>query len=107
MRLLALTFPLFPRAPCHLSFTNCPQAALTGVMWRLVDALGVADALGIKPSALSGFIQDLAVGYRDNPFHNLHHATCVTHFTYMLVQGWDARRLLSPQQVYHMPPLLY
>ena len=80
-------------------FSLTDKAALTGVMWRLLDALGVADALGVKPSALSGFVQDLAVGYRENPFHNLHHATCVTHFTYMLVNGWEARRFLSPQQV--------
>ena len=76
------------------------KRVLMGVMWRFIDALGVGRELGISESALQGFVQDVAVGYRDNPFHNLHHATCVTHFTYMLMHAWDAKKYLNSQQVY-------
>ena len=75
------------------------KRVLMGVMWRLIDALGVGSDLGVSESSLQGFVQDVAVGYRDNPFHNLHHATCVTHFTYMLINAWDAKKFLSSQQV--------
>ena len=75
------------------------KRVLMGVMWRFIDALGVGRELGISESALQGFVQDVAVGYRDNPFHNLHHATCVTHFTYMLMHAWDAKKYLNSQQV--------
>ena len=75
------------------------KRVLMGVMWRLIDALGVGQDLGLNDSALRGFVQDVAVGYRDNPFHNLHHATCVTHFTYMLINSWDAKKFLNSQQV--------
>lgn len=73
---------------------------LHSVVDRLFESLQVLDVLGISPITLTNYIREIGDKYHDNPFHNFHHATCVTHFAYKLIQATNAVRYLSPQQLF-------
>ena len=76
------------------------KSVLLNVVDRLFESLQVLDVLGINPVTLNNYIRGIADKYHDNPFHNFHHATCVTHFAYKLIQATNAVRYLSPQQLF-------
>lgn len=76
------------------------KPVLLNVVDRLFESLQVLDVLGINPVTLNNYIRGIADKYHDNPFHNFHHATCVTHFAYKLIQATNAVRYLSPQQLF-------
>ena len=44
---------------------------LLNAIGRLVQALGVAEHLGVDQSHLGNYLADVADKYRNNPFHNL------------------------------------
>jgi GAF domain-containing protein len=76
------------------------KPVLLNVVDRLFESLQVLDVLGINPVTLNNYIRGIGDKYHDNPFHNFHHATCVTHFAYKLIQATNAVRYLSPQQLF-------
>jgi hypothetical protein len=56
--------------------------------------------LCIDPCMLANYIRDVGDNYHDNPFHNLHHATYVTQFAFMLIHATGVDKWLSPQQLF-------
>ena len=44
------------------------------------------NTLSINSAKLGSFLRDVASLYHNNPFHNLQHAACVTHFVTMLMR---------------------
>ena len=76
------------------------KTVLINVMGQIFESLNLLGVLGIEPIVLANYIRDIANKYHDNPFHNLHHASCVTHFAYMLIRATEAERYLSPQQLF-------
>jgi high affinity cGMP-specific 3',5'-cyclic phosphodiesterase 9 len=49
---------------------------------------------------LANYIRDIGDNYHNNPFHNLHHATYVTQFAFMLIHATGVDKWLSPQQLF-------
>ena len=76
------------------------KAVLVNSIGKIFESLQLLDVLGICPMILANFLREISVKYHDNPFHNLHHATCVTQFAYMLINATDAVKYLSPQQLF-------
>ena len=76
------------------------KTVLVSVLGRIFESIQLLDGLGIEPLMLANYLRDIADKYHDNPFHNLHHATCVTQFAYMLIHATDAAKYLSPQQFF-------
>jgi GAF domain-containing protein len=76
---------------------NC----LVNALGLVFQSLNLLDTLGIDPNTLANYISDVSVKYHDkNPFHNLHHATYVTQFAYMLIHATNADKYLSPKQLF-------
>lgn len=76
---------------------NC----LVNALGLVFQSLNLLDTLGIDPKILANYISDVSVKYHDkNPFHNLHHATYVTQFAYMLIHATNADKYLSPKQLF-------
>lgn len=76
---------------------NC----LVNALGLVFQSLNLLDKLGIDPKTLANYISDVSVKYHDkNPFHNLHHATYVTQFAYMLIHATNADKYLSPKQLF-------
>ena len=67
------------RLPPLLSHVALCLHSVTSASWywwwlcsgRLVEALGVADVLGVDMGALARYFSDICGRYRNNPFHNL------------------------------------
>ena len=73
---------------------------LLNVIGHVLESLDVLDKLGINRECLANYIRDVCEKYHDNPFHNFHHATSVTHFSYMLIRSTGASRYLSNEQLF-------
>lgn len=73
---------------------------LVNALGLIFDSLNLLDSLGIDSVTLANYIRDVSCKYHDNPFHNLHHATYVTQFAYMLIHATDANKYLSPRQIF-------
>jgi hypothetical protein len=54
-----------------LCLHSVPSASWWLYSGRLVEALGVADVLGVDMGALARYFSDICGRYRNNPFHNL------------------------------------
>ena len=81
-----------------LQITNTDH--LLTVIYKLFESMRVIDELGVDFRVLATYVLDISTRYHDNPFHNLHHITGVTQFTYMLVFAMQGKgpAFLSPQQ---------
>jgi GAF domain-containing protein len=73
---------------------------LCNIMGKYFDSLFNLDELNVDSSSLARYIAEVGRHYHDRPFHNLQHATCVTHFTYMLIKGFDAPKSLKQHLVF-------
>lgn len=73
---------------------------LVNALGRIFENLLLLDNLGIDPYMLANYIRDVADNYHDNPFHNLHHATYVTQFAFMLIHATGVDKWLAPQQLF-------
>ena len=73
---------------------------LCNIMGKFFDSLFNLDELNVDSSTLARYIAEVGRHYHDRPFHNLQHATCVTHFTYMLIKAADAPKNLKIHQVF-------
>lgn len=77
------------------------KSCLVNALGLIFQSLNLLDTLGIDPKTLANYISDVSVKYHDkNPFHNLHHATYVTQFAYMLIHATNADKYLSPKQLF-------
>ena len=76
------------------------KAVLVNVLGKIFECLQLLDGLGICPVMLASYLREISFKYHDNPFHNLQHATCVTQFSYMLINATNAVKYLSPQQLF-------
>ena len=56
------------------------------------------NTLGINSAKLGSFLRDVAALYHSNPFHNLQHSACVTHFVAMLMRTIKCDSVLSIYQ---------
>ena len=73
---------------------------LLNVIGHVLESLDVLDNIGINRECLANYIRDVCEKYHENPFHNFHHATSVTHFSYMLIRSTGASRYLSKEQLF-------
>lgn len=73
---------------------------LCNIMGKLFESICNLDDLGIDKFTLARYIAEVGKNYHDRPFHNLQHATCVTHFTYKLITATKAEQNLSKYQVF-------
>ena len=73
---------------------------LVNALGLIFHSLHLLESLGINSQVLANYIRDVSCRYHDNPFHNLHHATYVTQFAYMLIHATDANKYLSPRQLF-------
>jgi hypothetical protein len=77
------------------------RSVLVNTIGRLFEAMfpSIAD-LDIDPSSLALYIHDVSEKYHDRPFHNLHHATTVTHFSFMLIHATNASQYLTKHHLF-------
>jgi GAF domain-containing protein len=82
-----------------LEVTN--RAVLVNIMGRLFETLfpNMAE-LDIDSNMLALYIQEVSDKYHDRPFHNLHHATTVTHFSFMLIHATNAAQHLTKHHLF-------
>lgn len=73
---------------------------LCNIIGRFFDHLFNLDDLNVDPSTLARYIKEVGRHYHDRPFHNLQHAACVTHFTFMLINESRAMDNLKLHQVF-------
>lgn len=73
---------------------------LCNIIGKFFDTLFAIDEMNIDPSTLARYIVEVGKHYHDRPFHNLQHSTCVTHFTFMLINATAAPENLSQYQVF-------
>ena len=73
---------------------------LLNVIGHVIESLEVLDTLGINRECLANYIREICEKYHENPFHNFHHATCVTHFSFMLIRATEASKYLSAEQLF-------
>jgi PAS domain-containing protein/putative methionine-R-sulfoxide reductase with GAF domain len=63
---------------------------LCNIIGRFFESLFNLERLCVDPATLARFIAEAGRHYHDRPFHNLQHATCVSHFCYMLIRTTGA-----------------
>eukprot|EP01031_Cornospumella_fuschlensis_P029258 gene29258-35317_t len=73
---------------------------LCNIIGKFFDTLFAVDEMNIDSSTLARYIVEVGKHYHDRPFHNLQHSTCVTHFTFMLINATAAPENLSQYQVF-------
>eukprot|EP00599_Poterioochromonas_sp_BG-1_P011610 CAMPEP_0173155560 /NCGR_PEP_ID=MMETSP1105-20130129/14176_1 /TAXON_ID=2985 /ORGANISM="Ochromonas sp., Strain BG-1" /LENGTH=1172 /DNA_ID=CAMNT_0014072005 /DNA_START=603 /DNA_END=4121 /DNA_ORIENTATION=- len=73
---------------------------LCNIMGKFFETLFNVEELSIDSSTLARYIAEVGRHYHDRPFHNLQHATCVTHFTFMLIRASEAPKYLKPHLVF-------
>lgn len=73
---------------------------LCNIIGHFFDHLFNLEDLNVDPSTLARYIKEVGRHYHDRPFHNLQHATCVSHFTFMLINESKAMENLKIHQVF-------
>lgn len=73
---------------------------LCNVVGEFFNNLVILSDIGINSETLARFILEVAKNYHDRPFHNLQHASGVTHFTYMLLNATNAKENLKQHQLF-------
>eukprot|EP01038_Epipyxis_sp_PR26KG_P011345 gene11345-15210_t len=73
---------------------------LCNIIGKLFETLFNFSELNIDPSTMARYIMEVGKHYHDRPFHNLQHATCVTHFTHMLIKAAKAMDQIKTHQVF-------
>eukprot|EP01038_Epipyxis_sp_PR26KG_P015053 gene15053-20254_t len=73
---------------------------LCNIIGKIFDTTFNLQELGVDQTTLARFILETAKKYHDRPFHNLQHATCVTHMTMMLIRETRASDNLKPYQLF-------
>lgn len=73
---------------------------LCNIIGSFFNKLFDLEELGVDSSTLARYIAEVGRHYHDRPFHNLQHAACVTHFSFMLINASQAMENLKPHQVF-------
>jgi GAF domain-containing protein len=73
---------------------------LCNIIGRFFEHLFNLEELNVDSSTLARYVKEVGRHYHDRPFHNLQHATCVTHFTFMLINESKALGNLKLHQVF-------
>jgi 3',5'-cyclic-nucleotide phosphodiesterase len=76
------------------------SVVLCNVIGKFFEVLFNVEEMDIDPSTLARYIAEVGRHYHDRPFHNLQHASCVTHFTFMLIKASNAMEHLKTHQVF-------
>lgn len=76
------------------------KAMLLKALHQLFDNMVNLSTLNIPLKKFENFLVALSENYHNVPFHNFYHATCVTHFTYMLINNSDKKSCLSNYQTF-------
>lgn len=76
------------------------KEALHYAVMTLFDKECNFSELSISRDKVYSYILEVDGGYLLNPFHNFHHAVCVTHFDYMLLNASNAKSHLSPIMIF-------
>ena len=71
--------------PCHNPDPD--RRELLQILDAIFYTSGMSERAQIPKSCLSNFLQAVGARYQPNAYHNLHHATQVTHSTYLLRRG--------------------
>lgn len=82
-----LEAPKTPASAAFLSFTYdvrnisyTDQTIITNALFEIFDRIFNLHRLRVNPVTLKDFLRNIATYYKDVPYHNLHHAFCVTQF---------------------------
>jgi len=73
---------------------------LCSIIGKFFDTLLNVEDLGVEPSTLACYIAEVGRHYHDRPFHNLRHAACVTHFSFMLIRATNATDNLKQHLIF-------
>mmetsp|Transcript_15696 Transcript_15696/g.39894 ORF Transcript_15696/g.39894 Transcript_15696/m.39894 type:complete len:399 (-) Transcript_15696:52-1248(-) len=68
----------------------------------MFEDVGVLEELKVDKSRLEEFISRASLCYRDVPYHNWSHATDVTQTVYSIIAGANARKVLTPLDVFSL-----
>lgn len=73
---------------------------LCNIIGKFFATLFNVDELGVDSSTLARYIVEVGKHYHERPFHNLQHATCVTHITFMLIKATATLDNLAKHQAF-------
>jgi len=71
-----------------LAINPTDTSILCAVISTLIESAVDLPVVNVEKSAFHQFVSACSKGYKQNPYHNFRHATCVTHFTYILLRSY-------------------
>ena len=72
-----------------------PDAEVARLMVAMLHSLGLVRRFALRPAALFKFVECVAAGYKDNPFHCWRHAFMVQHACWLFLADPAVRALLD------------